>query len=175
MKKILKNQKGINLISLTLAVMIILILTGIVLYNVKGNLSMQRLRNMQVDIENLQDKVSTYYSNYGDIPAKIKYTNISAIETAGLIGVMDDEEEFYVLDLSALENVTLNYGEDYKKITEGMSQSDVDELDNLYIINKDTHNIFLAGGVRVDGKMYYTNYTEDKVDKDVINIHNVQD
>ena len=65
----LKNNKGITLAALTITVIILLIVTNIIIYNVKDNLGVERLRNMQNDIEQLSDKISTYYSTYGKIPA----------------------------------------------------------------------------------------------------------
>ena len=60
-KKIVNNQKGVSLFTLTITVIVILILTGIVLYNVKNNLGVQKLKSMQADIENLRDKIESYY------------------------------------------------------------------------------------------------------------------
>ena len=60
-KKIVNNQKGVSLVTLTITVIVILILTGIVLYNVKDNLGVQKLKSMQADIENLRDKIESYY------------------------------------------------------------------------------------------------------------------
>ena len=68
MKNFFKSQRGINLITLSVTVIVILILTNIVLYNVKDNLGIQKLKNMQADIENLRDKVSAYDMQYGEIP-----------------------------------------------------------------------------------------------------------
>ena len=62
MSKFLKEQKGVNLISLSVAVIVILILTSIILYNAKGNIKIAKLKNMQNDIENIKDKVLSYYA-----------------------------------------------------------------------------------------------------------------
>ena len=117
MKKILKNQNGVNLISLSVAIIIILILTSITLYNAKGNIKISKLKAMQADIENLSDKVSSYYSQYGELPVNknIEYTNINKIKNSGVISSFVDTGKFYVIDLSKIENLTLNYGEKYKK------------------------------------------------------------
>ena len=60
MSKFLKEQKGINLISLSVAVTVILILTSITLYNATENIKISKLKAMQADIENLSAKVSSY-------------------------------------------------------------------------------------------------------------------
>ena len=115
MSKFLKEQKGINLISLSVAVTVILILTSITLYNATENIKISKLKAMQADIENLSDKVSSYYSQYGELPVNknIEYTNINKIKNSGVISSFVDTGKFYVIDLSKIENLTLNYGEEY--------------------------------------------------------------
>ena len=172
MKKFLKSQKGINLISLSIAVMIILVLTGMIIYNVKDNLKLEKLRAMQSDIENLRDKVSSYYAQYGEIPADrtAEYTNIENIENAGVISEAVDTGNFYVIDLSFMENITLNYGEDYEKIKSGEAANveEINALTDLYIINDSSHNIFYVDGVEIDGERFYTDYTKEDVDTEAV-------
>ena len=172
MKKFLKSQKGINLISLSIAVMIILVLTGMIIYNVKDNLKLEKLRAMQSDIENLRDKVSSYYSQYGEIPADrtAEYTNIENIENAGVISEAVDTGNFYVIDLSFMENITLNYGEDYEKIKSGEAANveEINALTDLYIINDSSHNIFYVDGIEIDGERFYTDYTKEDVDTEAV-------
>ena len=69
MKNLLKGNKGISLVSLCITVAVLLILTNVVIYNTADSLRTTKLNNMQADIENLRDKVSNYYSEYGTIPA----------------------------------------------------------------------------------------------------------
>ena len=166
MKKIFRNQKGINLISLTITVVVILIITNIVIYNVKDNLKTQRIKALQTDISNLRDKISTYYSQYGKIPANTEYTNTSGID---VISSAVDTGKFYVIDLSALDNLTLNYGTDYEKIKSG-EVTDANILSDLYIINDDSHNIFYVDGVTLDNQTFYTDYTTKDVDTEAVDL-----
>ena len=166
-KKIVNNQKGVSLFTLTITVIVILILTGIVLYNVKNNLGVQKLKSMQADIENLRDKIESYYIEYGNIPAKIEYTNITNIKDDGVISNEVDTGKFYIIDLSAIDNLTLTYGKDYDKIE---SEQQVDNLEDIYIINEDSHNIFYVKGITLDGEKFYTDYTKDDIDKVAVNL-----
>ena len=77
MKKSLNNQKGVSLTSLAVAIIVILILTSVTLYNATGNIKISKLKGMQTDIENLTDRVSSYYAQYGKLPVNtnIEYTN----------------------------------------------------------------------------------------------------
>ncbi len=166
MKKFFRNQKGINLISLTITVLVILVLTNVVIYNVKSNLKTQNIKALQTDISNLREKISTYYSQYGEIPANKEYTNTANIN---VISSAVDTGKFYVIDLSALDNITLNYGMDYEKIKSG-EVTDVNTLSDLYIINKDSHNIFYVEGVTLDNQTFYTDYTTSDVDTEAVEL-----
>lgn len=176
MKNILKNDKGVNLISLSVSIIIILILTSIILYNVKDNLGIQKLKNMQTDIGNLRDRVAAYYEQYGKIPANIEleYTNTGNID---VISNAVDTGAFYIIDLSAMENITLTYGEDYEKIASGevTTKEQVNQLEDIYIINEDSHNIFYVRGITVDKEIFYTDYTKENVDKVAIEKVDISD
>ena len=168
MNKFLKEQKGINLISLSVAVTVILILTSITLYNATENIKISKLKSMQTDIENLSDKVSSYYSQYGELPVNknIEYTNINKIKNSGVISSFVDTGKFYVIDLSKIENLTLNYGEEYEKIKNGETTTpqQINELTDIYIINETSHNVFYVAGINLNDKEYYTNYTAADID-----------
>ena len=169
------NQKGISLISLSVMVMVILAITGTIIYSVKNNLKVERLEQMQDDIENLQDKVDTYYAQYGKIPAKTdaEYTNISQMQEAGIISTAVDTGKFYVLDLSAIENLTLNFGQDYETVKSLTSENEINRYDNLYIINENSHNIFFPKGITLDEEVFYTNYRVEDVDTEAVNLRYV--
>ena len=175
MNKLL-NNRGITLASLAIAVIVILILTGTLIYNVKDNLRVANLREMQNDIQNLRDAVSNYYSINGSIPAKLKYTNtdnINRIKDAGVINEKADTGDFYIIDLKELENLTLNYGEDYKHISDATSEEEASQYTDIYIINEESQNIFYVEGIRVDNDWFYTDYTSEDVDEQKVNLRYV--
>ena len=106
-KKFLKGQRGINLISLTVAVLVILVLTNVIIFNVRDNLKIEKLKALQTDVANLRDKVSNYYAKFGTIPiVDIEYKNVDKIKAAGLISEVNDSGRFYVIDLDKIENLT---------------------------------------------------------------------
>lgn len=158
----IRKNRGITLISLSIAVIILLIITAMIVYSAKDSMYIKNLTNMQNDIANLRDKVSLYYLKYGNIPVKIEYENISNLEKGNILGV-NDTGKFYIIELEKLEGLTLNYGEDYERYkTNGYTYSP--ELTDIYIMNEDSHNIFYVKGIRVtennETKIYYTDYTE---------------
>ena len=175
MKNLLKGNKGISLVTLSITVAVILILTNVIIYNTANNLRTTKLNNMQSDIENLRDKVSNYYSQYGSIPAdtNIEYTNIDDIKNSGVISQATDTGPFYVIDLAAMENVTLNYGKDYEKIRNGeaTTEEQINQLKDLYIINSTSHNIFYVQGIKIDDETFYTDYSAEDSDKVAVELH----
>ncbi len=158
----IRKNRGITLISLSIAVIILLIITGMIVYSAKDSMYIKNLTNMQNDIANLRDKVSLYYLKYGNIPVKTEYEDISNLQNGNILGV-NDTGKFYIIELEKLEGLTLNYGEDYERYkTNGYTYSP--DLTDIYIINEDSHNIFYVEGISItennETKMYYTDYTE---------------
>ena len=156
----IKKENGVSLITLAIAIVILILISNILLYNASDGIKIKRLQNMYNDIELIQGEVSTYYAEYGAIPASKVYTNNST-GWKSATGA-NDTGDFLVIDLSALKGITLNYGEDYKKIQQDPS-IDVNSLTDLYIINTDSHNVFFVRGIEIDGKYYYTNQEPDEV------------
>lgn len=174
MKSKLRNDKGVTLVALTITVIVLLVIANIIIYNVRDSLSVENLKNMQTDIENLSDKISNYYTQYGAIPAKIEYTNLANLQDAGIISPEVDTGKFYIIDLSAIENLTLTYGEDYKKITNQSTNEQIQALEDLYIINENSHNIFYVKGITIDNEKFYTTYTSDDVDTEQVDLRYVE-
>lgn len=152
------NNKGVSLISLVITVVVLVIITNVLLYNLGSDLGVTHLRNMQNDISNLREKILSYYAKKGKIPAKLEYSNTEKINNINSISETADTGKFYVIDLTALENLTLNYGQDYKKIQNNWTQSQINELSDLYIINETSNNIFYVDGITLDDQTYYTDY-----------------
>ena len=85
----------------------------------------------------LRDKISVYYAQYGAIPISVEYTNEDRLNEINVISDAVDTGKFYVIDLSAIENLTLNYGTDYEKIrnNEVTTTEQANQLEDIYIIN----------------------------------------
>lgn len=180
MKKNYKNQKGISLLSLSIAIIVLLVIVGTVLFNVRSNLGLQRVKSMQADIENLRGKVANYYLQYGSLPILNRYEgNIkreTKIDSSVISDVVEnasnnllDTGDYYIIDLKAMDNITLTYGEDYEKLkdetVENIQNLKNGTLTDVYIINSVSHNIFYAPGITYDGKTYYTQYQDEEKEK----------
>ena len=172
-KNRIKNEKGISLVALSISIMVLLILTNIIIYNLQDNLKVKDLQNMQTDIGQLRDKIYVYYAQYGVIPADVKYPveNLKDMKETGIISeYTDKDDDFYIIKLTALDNLTLNYGKDYE---EAVTSNDVGKYKDLYIINKTSQNVFYVDGIKVGNETFYTDYTAGDIDQASVDLRYV--
>lgn len=108
----LKTDKGITLIILIISIIIMIIISSMLIYNAQTGSKMKALNDMYKDIEVLKDRIDIYYSKYGTLPIlNTKYTNVNGIKGINI----NDNDNYFVIDLESIENLTLTYGKDYIK------------------------------------------------------------
>ena len=120
--EVISQEKGVTLVSLIITVIIMLILAGTAITSIKESNEVAPYNNMIADITLLEDKILIYYNKFGEIP-KIENTN-----------QIIDGKTYYKIDLSKLENVTLNYG----------IEEDGDVTD-IYLVNDNLEVYYLKG------------------------------
>ena len=171
----IKKDRGVTVVALTITVIIILTITGLIVYTARDSIYIKNLTNLQNDISNLRDKISLYYSEYADIPASTEYSDVSNLQSAGVIGA-NDTGKFFIIELENLDGLTLNYGKDYDKY-KANNYTNITDLKDIYIINENSHNIFYVQGIEVrendEIKMHYTDYTEG--DQEAVILKELQD
>ena len=160
-----KNEKGVTLLILTITITVLLLITGITIANSQSQLAIKNVNNLYSDLDSISTKVSDYYLKNNSLPvlggAYLKSSNalkllcISNGEDENLINPNDDGE-YYVIDLSKLDNLTLNYGRDYKKWD---TSSTFQDYQDIYIINEVSHQIYYPSGIKYNGSIYYTKST----------------
>ena len=155
MNNLKEKNKGITLITLVIAVIILIIISSLLVYNAKTGIKLRTLKKMYNDIELLSDKVESHYAKYGALPAEFEYLGNIYFEPEP-----NDNDMYYVIDLNALDGVSLNYGYDFKNIT---SEDDTLAYNDVYIINEQSHHIYYVRGIEMDGIVYYTNDSDDEI------------
>lgn len=133
----IKSQKGITIVSLIITVIILLILTSTIAYNLNHSNKAVGYNNMIADIKLLEDKILVYFNKYGEVPKTSRTMNI-------------DNIEYYEIDLSKLDNITLIYGKDYNK-----SENLENTLD-VYLVNSSLEVYYLRG-MELSGKIHHKN------------------
>ncbi len=153
----MKNQKGITLVSLVITIVLMLIIAGTTVYTSTNRFKINNLKKMQNDIELLNDKVNNYYLKYGGLPVlrndsnePINYT----FRTLKFDKNVNDDENYYIIDLAAIGNITLNYGKE--------GYNNPNNSDDVYIINNKTHTVYYVKGIESnDGNIYHSLKLED--------------
>ena len=144
----LKSNKGITMVALGVTMLIIVIIATTLIYNSYKGMSTRTLNNMYNDIELLENKIASYYVQHGELPVLPKLcTDIDNIKNLD----SNDNEKYYIIDLSLLSNLTLNFGKGYKNVKEGATSAS-----DIYVVNEQSHNVYYPTGVKYDGIMYYT-------------------
>ncbi|MBR3255026.1 MAG: hypothetical protein IKF97_02190 [Clostridia bacterium] len=171
MKNFLKQENGVTLISLAGVIIVMGIITTMLMYSIRDTNDTGKLTDLYSDIDNLTDKVSNYYATYGQIPAIDTEESVNIItEVSSAVSSWQDSPagandtgRFLVLDLNAIENLTLNYGKEFEKIKNNINNANytIGNYRDFYIINENSHNIFYLKGVKVNNKYYYTNQDKD--------------
>ena len=70
---IVRNEKGVTIIALTVTVIVMIIITGTLIYKANNQVHIKKIDNLYSDIEQIRDKVSQYYIKYGRLPVKGRY------------------------------------------------------------------------------------------------------
>ena len=103
--------------------------------------------NMRSDIELLDEKIALYYIENKELPVIESDTKtIEEIYSSNNVNYNpnnDASKVLYKIDLSKLDNLSLNYTD--------------------YYIDKTSHTIYIGTGVKVENETYYTvpyNYTQ---------------
>ena len=141
MKKLFKNQNGITLVMVLVTIAVIAILVGVTITNFDTGTDIRNYNYMVADIQLLKDKILIYYNNTGTIP-----TTGSIISASNIIGIQAssrDNNNYYLIDLNELSNITLNFG--------GGNLTDND----VYIINEQSHEVYYLKGIVYEGQTYY--------------------
>ena len=90
---------------------------------------------MVSDIKLLNDKILVYYNKYEEIPKTDREITIN--------GTL-----YYEIDLSKIEGLTLNYGNEYGETVELSNSSDV------YVVDESL-NVYYLQGVEKSGEIYH--------------------
>ena len=164
MAKQKNNSKGVTLISLVIIILIMLILSTTIGYNVLNRNQMEELDDLYNDLTLLEEKYKSYYIQNGTVPLGNKYTNTNEVlEKISDVRNPNDNNEYYYVSTSQ-NSGTFNVTGDVKLKTKG-----------TFVINEKTLTIYYLDGVEVEGKKYYTlprEYSEVSVEENFSNISN---
>ena len=153
----LKSSKGVTLISLGVTVILLLLLTSMLIYNVPDYIQTKKLKDLQNDIQAIEERVKSYYVKNEKLPGKLEY-----------VWSVNPSKTYYIIDLQALDGLTLNYGKEgynaYNAVRNSVlngtitsaEQATLNNITDIFIMDKETLDVYYAKGLTLDGFTYYT-------------------
>ncbi len=144
-----KSEKGITLVTLIITVILLVLVTCILAMNSYTSMNLSKLTRLNNDIQALDDRVSAYFVKNGKLPIKEgeKYEYPTNFDKGMSDRGSYDDNNYYAIDLSLLDNLSLNYG---------TASTGKDK----YIINEKSHAIYYLEGITYEGTVYHTTVTE---------------
>lgn len=137
----LVNESGVTLSILVLTIVVMAILTTTIGISVSGYADIKTLKTYYNDLEIVREKVEVYYEKNKELPVSETITfNMPAL--LGNSRNSNDGDVYYKVDLSLLDDMNLTYGVK-------------DSINNYYIVNEESHNIYFYPGITVSGNTYY--------------------
>lgn len=100
-KEKINSNKGITIVSLVITIVLLFILTGTIMQSINLSDNRSYYNKMVADMDVLKDKTLVYYNKYNEIPKTDRSIPIGEIQ-------------YTEIDLSKLDNITLNYGRGYR-------------------------------------------------------------
>lgn len=141
-----KKNKGITLVSLVVTIVMMLIIISTTSYISFERFKINQFNKMKNDIELLSDRVGNYYLKNSELPI-LKDKNNNNIKYIYTTLDFGNTEDYYIINLSAMENIALNYGAGFEK---------VNLSDDVYVININSHVIYYARGIEYNNIVYYS-------------------
>lgn len=131
MKK-LRTNKGITMITVVVALVLMVILTTVSITSVNDGTEFKKYSLMCSDIEQLENKILYFHREYGELPIGEKVASIP--------DAINNGNSFYKINMNKLSGITLNLG----------------DIDDIYIVDLKTFEVYYLNGVEYDGEIYYT-------------------
>ena len=172
-----KNNSGYSIIVLVIAIIVILILSGVTISALRTSRERTDIMNFIFDLGAIEDRVQTYYLENGTLPtsSKVALDIDKVAEDIGKAYSNDPEEQikeknnflsqlsqydngnYYIVDLSQLKGLSLR--ESFRGYESFKNENNED---NGFIVNEGSLKIYVEKGVKYkitgdkEGQIYYT-------------------
>lgn len=144
----LKNNKGITLISVVITVIMMITILSSIIYSNNNSNELKEEMLLNSDIEQLNKKVQLYYLKNKTLP----------IDESVYLDNEEDGLKYYKLKTSLLENLNL------KNLEKIEDEETFTNNDQWYVINKETHLIYFVKYIDGEIKFQEGKYSEKYLD-----------
>lgn len=140
-------KKGVSLVVILVAVIIMMLLITSV--SVVGNsaISSANFEEYNSEIKRISDMINIYVNENGKMPVTNEMISVSSLGTDFINEVKekgDISNDFYVIDISKLDDYTINKG-----------KGNIIDKD-VYLISTNTFRVYYLKGFKYKGKVYFT-------------------
>ena len=143
MKKLLSQEKGITIITVTTMIIVMMLIMSVMVYYGRNSVQMESFQGMKADIVELESKALLYYAENKAIPLKSTSQYVDGFQFGSReFKNPNDSERYYLVDESKL-GVTKAYNTDY-------------------YINEKTLTVYAANPIKMNGKQH-VRFKEDFV------------
>ena len=146
----LKNEKGITLVTLTITIVVLMILSFSINVSVKSTMETRNYNYVKEDIINLSEEVKAYYLKNNSLPIdETKTYNLADYGVPSEDINPNDYGNYYRINVSLLENISLNNG--------GINNNEAnEETDDMYVVNEYSLTVYYLKGATFGGQKHYT-------------------
>lgn len=157
-----KSRRGVSLIILALTITIIIILTSVIVVNSTDNRNSAIKTLLIENLTSVEEAVRTYYIVNGNMPLPTNedaYKSLSAQQIAEMAidaGIEeeinlngDEQQSFYVVNMSLLDLDNISFGKDYNM---DASKKPVD----IFVVASNSFNVYYLRGQEIKGVRYYS-------------------
>lgn len=165
-----KNNLGISMISLVIAIIILLILLGISLTTATTLINSAKESKFIEDMTKIQNVISQYYIGTGTLPIKETSPNRTALE------IINSVENYKLKDKLA-EEIFLNADDDstFYTVDLGLMGVDTMSLDlqdnrNNFVISSEGQMVYYLNGIKIWNNVYYSLSSKLSGKKQIVNL-----
>lgn len=169
MKIILKEEKGVTLLSLTVTIVVIMILTGITIYYGFGMLTSVKLQDLRTNMLLIQAKAKEYVEEVSFQKAnqtdsekieQIKNQNLKGKKISSNTQILEEAEKTGVIDKNTIDEYYYLESTDLESMGLGDLKDKSPEEIGYFIIKYDIENIKVEV---INTKGYNGNYTLEQL------------
>lgn len=161
----IKNEKGITLVSVIIAIILMSILIGVTTYSGINSYRNTKLKQFIYQMQLIQEKVDEIVdakedtSQLGEAPTQWSQEDTEEYSTVILLAVAESGVDSNVANYKYFSKVDLK------------NQLDLENIDIDVLINLNTREVVSIDGIEYNGKTYYTQYSLEEGQK-IINYQN---
>jgi len=149
------NKKGVTLLTMAIAIIILAIIAGTVIFNTVDLVGKTEMSKFSEELKLIEDKIEEYYVLNGVYPllteTTYSATQVTMLNTSGNRQILTEEIE------KNHDEASTFYLIDYAKIQVELLERGVESTsDDIYLFAKETNTAYYLKGVEIENEIYFS-------------------